>query len=83
MTKKKTVSVKNNAEYSKGYNTGMSRGYRAGMDDAIKVIDSILSNNGIHMATKEFYIELNTLIEEGEISPLTSAMSTRPNYENN
>lgn len=52
-------------EYAEGFNTGKQDGYNKGLEDAIIVIQSIMENNNMNLATSEFWIEYNTLVEEG------------------
>jgi len=55
--------------FKEGLRTGINRGYKKGIEDALKAAQSILDNNGIHMADSEFYLEFQNLLEEGEITP--------------
>jgi flagellar biosynthesis/type III secretory pathway protein FliH len=64
---KKTSKVHQSEQkgYDEGYQTGLSRGYSRGIEDALIVIDHILTDNGINMEQSEFFIEMELLKEEG------------------
>ena len=45
-----------------------TKGYKAGIADALIVIESLMENNGLHMDEKEFFIEMKNLKQEGKIA---------------
>ncbi len=67
MAKKKQIDQ---TGYTEGYRTGLMKGYDRGIEDGLKAMLSILDHNGIIMKESEFYLELETLKEEGNILPI-------------
>lgn len=56
------------AGYQEGKKTGFHKGYQQGIKDGLKVIQSILEHNGMVLKDSEFYLEMDTLIQEGELT---------------
>ena len=57
------------AGYNEGYHTGISKGYKHGMLDALKVVQDLLEDNGVNLRDSEFKIQFDTMVEEGSITP--------------
>lgn len=55
--------------YLEGLHTGMKKGYDKGIKDSVRIIQSLLDDNGVHMRESEFYIQMQTMLESGEITP--------------
>jgi 4-aminobutyrate aminotransferase-like enzyme len=53
--------------YKEGLHTGLKRGYDKGLKDALIVCQTLLSENGVHMADKEFHSQYQVMLDEGEI----------------
>lgn len=68
-TKKKSSKQVDKEGYGEGYRTGLNKGYKAGIKDAVRICQTLLDANGVHMAESEFYLEMQNMMEEGEIAP--------------
>lgn len=64
---KKKNNQQDQVGYKEGYRTGLSRGYKVGVQDALKVAQDMLEDNGINLSDTEFYSQFDLMLEEGTI----------------
>lgn len=55
--------------YKDGFITGLKKGHKQGMADALYIITTMLDENGITLKESEFKTQMQVMIDSGEYVP--------------